>query len=112
MTLDTLAPSLIRTYVPVLVGAFIAWLITLGVEVDPSTQAGLTTGLTGLVIIVYYTVVRLLEKRWPFLSVLLGSKQIPAAYAPSGEDGVANISSLPATARAEPQGHPYPGGPF
>lgn len=112
MTLDTLGPSLIRTYVPVAVGAFIAWLVTLGVALDPATEAGLTTALTGVVIAAYYTVVRLLEKRWPFLSVLLGSSQMPAVYAPDGEDGVADVTSLPVEAPKEPGGNPYSGGPF
>lgn len=74
---DTLV-SLIRTYVPVGVGAFFAWLVTLGVEVDAATQAGLVTALTGVVIAAYYTVVRLLERKWPFLGVLLGSTKAPS----------------------------------
>jgi hypothetical protein len=82
---NTLVPSLIRTYVPVVVGSLVAWLITLGVEVDESLQVGLITALTGLLIAVYYTVIRLVERKWPKLSVLLGTTQIPAVYAPTGE---------------------------
>ena len=92
MTIATLVPSLIRTYVPIVVGAFIAWLVTLGVEIDDSIQAGLVTALTGILIAAYYTVIRLLEKRWPKLSVLLGSSQIPAQYS---RDGVPVITTLP-----------------
>ena len=83
--MSTLIPSLIRTYVPVLVGSLIAWLVTLGVEVDDALQTGLVTALTGLLIAVYYTAVRLLERKWPKVSVLLGSTQIPARYTPTGE---------------------------
>lgn len=83
--MNTLIPSLIRTYVPVVVGSLVAWLISLGVAVDTSLQVGLVTALTGILIAVYYTVVRVLERKWPALSVLLGSSQIPAAYAPTGE---------------------------
>ena len=69
--------SLIRTYVPIVVGSLVAWLLTLGVTLDPSAEAGLVTAGTGLLIAVYYTAVRLLEKRWPFLGVLLGSATAP-----------------------------------
>lgn len=74
---DTLV-SLIRTYVPVGVGAFFSWLLTLGVDVDATTQAGLVTALTGVVISVYYTLARLLEKKWPFFGLLLGSSKEPS----------------------------------
>lgn len=93
MNLATLIPSLIRTYVPIAIGALIAWLLTLGVELDPSAEQGLTVALTGILIAVYYTIIRLLEKKWPALSVLLGSKQMPAAYT---ADGAAVITTLPA----------------
>lgn len=76
--------GLIRTWVPVGVGAFIAWLITLGVEVDAQTQAGLITALTALVIAGYYALAALLQKRWPWLGVLLGSTKQPT-YPRSGE---------------------------
>lgn len=69
--------SLIRTYVPIAVGAVVAWLVTLGVEVDVNTQAGLVVALTGVLQAVYYTVVRLLEKKFPKVGVLLGSATTP-----------------------------------
>lgn len=74
--------SLIRTYVPVGVGALVAWLLTLGIELDETVRNGLVVGATGLVIAVYYTVVRLLEKRWPFFGVLLGSTKQPEYSTP------------------------------
>lgn len=64
--------SLIRTYVPVAVGALVAWLITLGIQLDAEAQAGLITALTGALIAIYYAIVRALEKRWPWVGVLLG----------------------------------------
>jgi hypothetical protein len=100
--MGNLIPSLIRTYVPIVIGALISWLITLGVEIDDSVQAGLVTALTGLLIAVYYTLIRLLEKKWPALSILLGSSQIPAQYT---SDGAAIITTLP-----DPQEPPAPGG--
>lgn len=94
--------SLIRTYTPIVVGSLISWLITLGVELDPSVEAGLVTALTALLIAVYYTIARLLEKKWPAFSVLLGSKKMPAEYT---EDGTPVTPTLRAPERRwEPQG--------
>lgn len=75
--------SLIRTYAPIVVGALAAWLLTLGVELDPQTQAGLIVALTGILQAVYYTLVRLLEQRWPWVGVLLGSTKTPTYTAPA-----------------------------
>lgn len=69
--------SAIRTYTPILVGGLISWLLSLGVEVDPQSQAGLVIFLTGLLQALYWTVVRLLEKKWPALGVLLGKAEQP-----------------------------------
>lgn len=69
--------SLIRTYVPIIVGALVAWLVTVGVELDADTQAGLIVAMTGALQAVYYLVVRLLERKFPQLGVLLGSAQKP-----------------------------------
>lgn len=69
--------ALIRTWVPVGVGAFLAWLVTLGVELDANVEAGLITSLTGLAIGIYYTVALLLSKKWPIVGVLLGSTKQP-----------------------------------
>lgn len=69
--------SLIRTWVPIGVGSLISWLVTLGIELDAATESGLVVGLTGLIIAGYYTVVRLVEKRLPWVGVLLGSTKQP-----------------------------------
>lgn len=102
--MGNLVPSLVRTYVPIAVGALIAWLVTFGVELDPTAEQGLTVTLTGILIAVYYTIIRLLEKKFPWVSVLLGSNQIPAQYT---ADGVPVITTLPAPPAA-PQ-EPGPG---
>lgn len=70
--------SLIRTWVPVGIGAAIAWLATLGLSIDSGTQTGLVAGLTGIIIAAYYALVRALEKKWPAFGVLLGRKVQPA----------------------------------
>jgi hypothetical protein len=72
--------GLIRTWVPIVVGAVVSWLVTLGVSFDAATEAGLITGLTGLLIGVYYTVVRLLAEKWPWFGYLLGVNKAPSYY--------------------------------
>ncbi len=74
--------SSIRTYVPIFVGAFVAWLSLKGIQLDSSTVLALGTGLGGLFAAVYYGVIRLVEKKYPQVGVLLGSTQQPT-YNPS-----------------------------
>lgn len=81
---STTVPSLIRTWTPILVGALISWLISLGISVSDEAQAGLVILMTAVLQGVYYTLVRWAESRWPWASRLLGSSQIPAAYTPDG----------------------------
>ena len=69
--------SQIRTYAPIAVGGFISWLTTLGLEIDPQTQAGMIIAFTGVVQALYYLVVRLLERVYPKAGVLLGSSKTP-----------------------------------
>lgn len=69
--------SLVRTYVPVIVGSVIAWLAARGINVDEATGAAAITALTGAIILAYYTVVRLLERKFPKIGVLLGSTKKP-----------------------------------
>lgn len=80
--MSDLLASLIRTWVPIGVGALISWLVTLGIEVDPATESGLIVGLTGLITAGYYTLVRLLEKKYPWVGVLLGKPAQPEYHQP------------------------------
>lgn len=75
--MSDLATSLIRTYVPLAVGALLSWFATKGVELDDTTKAQLIAGLTSLISAIYYTVIRILEGRWPKIGVLLGSQKTP-----------------------------------
>lgn len=75
--------SLIRTYVPLLVGGLIAWLGSLSVDVGQDAQVGLTVALTGLITAVYYTVARALEDRFPQVGYLLGIPKAPAYGQPA-----------------------------
>ncbi len=72
-----LVPSLIRTYVPILVGQVAAWLALKGVQLDDATVVAATAALGGLLSAVYYLVVRLLEQKFPQLGILLGSAKKP-----------------------------------
>lgn len=74
--------SLVRTWVPTVVGAVISWLATLGLELGAEAEVGLVTFLTALCIAVYYALVRALETRWPALGRLLGAKRAPVYEAP------------------------------
>ena len=76
--MNNFVTSLIRTYVPIAVGAFIAFLATRGVDIDPQAQAGLITFVTAVLQGVYYLVARLLEQKLPKLGgLLLGSSKAP-----------------------------------
>lgn len=69
--MNDLIVSMIRTWVPVLVG----WLVTtLGLDVDSaSTAAALVAALSAG----YYLVVRVVEQRWAPAGWLLGRKAPP-----------------------------------
>ena len=70
-------PSLIRTYLPYLVGLVVSWLSMLGITVTDDQRAMLVTAIGWAVGTVYHLLVRVLERRWPALSVLLGSRKQP-----------------------------------
>lgn len=74
-------PSLIRTYVPLLVAYLVGWLASLGISVSDEAQAAIVTAIGTVVAGAYYAIVRVLERRWPALALLLGSRQQPAGYA-------------------------------
>lgn len=96
-------PSLIRTYTPLLVAYLVGWLASLGITVDDDTQALITTGIGTVIAAAYYALVRVLERKWPALSVLLGSGQQPAAYSPDGQTRAAPaVTVTTATTAADP----------
>lgn len=71
--MNDLVRSLVRTYVPVVVGLLVTWGV---LPSNLSEEAGavamaLVTGL-------YYLAVRLAERRWPILGWLLGSPRQPS----------------------------------
>ena len=71
----------IRTYVPMLVGMIVAWLLVQGIldaETSKTVIINMTALLTSLFSGLYYFIVRLLAEKWPFLGVLLGVNKAPA----------------------------------
>jgi len=64
--------ALVRTIVPIAVGAFITWLSLLGVELDPEIAAATVTALTGLIASAYYAVVKVVSVNVPWVGWLLG----------------------------------------
>lgn len=80
--MNNFVTSLIRTYVPIGVGAMASYLLSQGLELDASAQLGLITFLTAILQGVYYLVARILERRFPQLSFLLGSSAQPKYVEP------------------------------
>lgn len=59
--LKSLFDSLVRTFVPIIVGAVIAFFVARGIALDPEFELLLTTTLTAGFTALYYTIVRVLE---------------------------------------------------
>lgn len=72
--------SLIRTVTPSIVGAFFAWLLSLGVVMPVEAELGLISFLFAVFTGLYYLVVRLLEEKFPELGILLGFAKSPDSY--------------------------------
>lgn len=53
--------SLVRTFVPVIVGSVVGWVAVSGVPLDAGVEVGVTTVVTALATGLYYVVARLLE---------------------------------------------------
>lgn len=67
--------SQIRTYVPMIVGAVVAWLVTKGVLDEDTSQTIITSwtaALTAAAGALYYFVVRVLASKWGGFGRLLG----------------------------------------
>lgn len=75
--------SVIRTWVPIAIGWLISQLLVLGVVLDPDSSELLQTGVTALVIALYYAVARWLETKFPNAGVLLGFIRQPIYLDPT-----------------------------
>lgn len=74
--------SLIRTWVPIVVGWAITKLLVIGVVVDGDVSDNLKVNLTMLVIGLYYAVARWLEQKFPNVGILLGYIKQPVYVDP------------------------------
>ena len=81
--MNSFVTSLIRTWVPITVGALVSYLVTLGIELDVDAQTGLVVFLTAFLQGAYYLLVRVFERRYPRLGLLLGSESQPKYVEPS-----------------------------
>lgn len=74
--------SVVRTLVPVIVGAVISALLYLGVELDDGTKAALVTVTTGVVTGLWYVIFRFLETKfsdqWGWLLGLAKQPEYPS----------------------------------
>lgn len=75
----------IRTIVPIVVGPVLAWLLARGIEVDSEVVYGAVSGLLSAA---WYTLIRLLESRWPQTGWLLGVAKTPTYTGSGGGPGV------------------------
>lgn len=72
-----LGTSIIRTVVPIIVGAIITFFASKGITFDAQFEANLLLMLQTLFSGLYYIVVRALETRFPRAGWLLGSVKQP-----------------------------------
>lgn len=74
--------SIIRTLTPMVVGSFVGWLTSKGI--DAGDVAGVTSFLVAVFSGLYYLIARTLEQRYPQLGWLLGSAKKPEYAKPEG----------------------------
>ena len=72
--------SVVRTIVPVFVGAVSSTLLRMGLDVPAESYEALGGALFVLFTGVYYILIRLLEEKFPNLGVMLGFPKSPDSY--------------------------------
>ena len=78
--MNELVVSLIRTYVPLLVGSGLIWLAN-QLDIGDLDVTGAQSVAVSIVVGLYYLAARVLERRWPEAGVLLGHRTQPT-YGP------------------------------
>lgn len=94
MNLSNMAMSLIRTLAAMLVGALLAWLVRQGIPADDTLRGPITEALVFVLSGGYYTLVRWLEGKWPWLGWLLGAPVPPQYPAPLSGNPDAEMADL------------------
>lgn len=76
--MKALVDSVIRTFVPIIVGAVLSWFVTAEIPLDPEFEIALTVAVTALLTALYYVAVRLFETYVsPKFGWLLGMAKAP-----------------------------------
>lgn len=75
--------SHVRTYTPIVIGTLLAWLASRGLDLTAYTNA-VNVFVAPITIALYYTLARLLERKWPVFGFLLGSRRQPQYVPPAG----------------------------
>lgn len=78
---DNLSAQVIRTAVPAAVGALVTFLATMNITLDTQLHSALLLFGSTIFTVLYYTLIAKLEKKFPGLSVFLGSSKMPVGYA-------------------------------
>lgn len=71
---------------PIIIGAFIAWLLSLGIQVDTTVEPALIAGLTAVTSAAYFGLVRQLDRKWPWIGGLLGVAKTRDSYSIGRKD--------------------------
>ena len=85
--------AIVRTVVPTLVGAFAAFLLATGVELDDETKSAMIVALTGIFSGAYYAIIRSLASKVPLAGWLLGYPATPTYGASNTQEPVAKTST-------------------
>lgn len=77
--MSNIITSLVRTWMPIAVGAAATWLATtVDVVLGPDATQAAVVFMTALVSGLYYALARFLEAKFPWAGILLGSPSQPA----------------------------------
>lgn len=83
--MSDLITATLRTAVPAMTVYFTTFLTARGVELDTATITALETALFGLLVAIWYALVRLVARKYPQLESLLGAAKKPVYVEPTKE---------------------------
>lgn len=89
---NSLVSQIIRTGVPALVGAVASWLATMNIVLNDEIRNAAVLFGSVLATVLYYSAIAWLEKRYPTLSILLGSRKQPTEYKEDPDEPVTVIA--------------------
>ena len=108
-------PAIVRTVVPLVVGALLSWFITRGLDLSQYENA-INAWVMIAVTTLYYSLFKWLESKWPFFGYFLGSKKQPVYVNPTTGNAVFAADKLdPAAPAPQPPAAQFPppaGGPL